>query len=111
MQGGTGRFSGTVRTTGDGLADFSYSGVEKKIDGGVFERLRSLPCWPRHTQFVTGKGLENFPDKTDSHVAVCFLAEASTDPSLSVVPCVYLPLSEVREHKAEYVKPQIGGER
>lgn len=111
MQGETGRFSGTVRATGDGLADFSYSGVEKKICGGVFEHLRSLPCWPRYTQFVTGKGLENFPDKTDSHVAVCFLSEASTDPSLSVVPCVYLPLSEVREHKAEYMKPQIGGER
>jgi len=109
MTGGTGRFSGNVQVEGQGLVPFRYSGVEKKIEDGVFAHMKSLRCWPENTRFVRGEGLKSFPDKTDSHVAVCFLSEASESPSLTVSPCVYLPLSEVRDNQPKYTKFQIGG--
>ena len=73
MSGETGRFSGSVKAAGEGVSSFEYSGVERKITDGVFAHLKSLRCWPKNTRFVKGEGLKSFPDKTDSHVAVCFL--------------------------------------
>lgn len=109
MTGRTGRFSGNVQVEGQGLVPFRYSGVEKKIEDGEFAHLKSLRCWPENTRFVRGEGLKSFPDKTDSHVALCFLSEASESPSLTISPCVYLPLSDVRDDRPKYTKFEIGG--
>jgi hypothetical protein len=111
MTGRTSRFSGNVQVEGEGLVPFRYSGIEKKIEDRVFTHLKSLRCWPENTRFVHGEGLKSFPDKTDSHVALCFLSEASESPSLTISPCVYLPLSEVRDNQKKYTRLQIGGER
>ena len=109
MSGGSGRFSGSVHATGKNLADFHYSGVETKVEGGEFAHLKGLRCWPKNTRFVRGEGLKSFPDKTDSHVALCFLTEESSVPSLTVSPCVFLPLSEVRENPSKYTRSCMGG--
>ncbi|MDE3275088.1 MAG: hypothetical protein PUJ80_03595 [Verrucomicrobiota bacterium] len=109
MTGRTGRFSGNVQVEGQGPVPFRYSGVEKKIEDGEFAHLKSLRCWPENTRFVRGEGLKSFPDKTDSHVALCFLSEASESPSLTISPCVYLPLSDVRDDRPKYTKFEIGG--
>ena len=109
MSGETGRFAGSVKAMGEGVSSFEYSGVERKITDGVFAHLKSLRCWPKNTRFVKGEGLKSFPDKTDSHVAVCFLKEQSQMPSLTIAPCVYLPLSDVRENSSKYTRSQIGG--
>lgn len=104
--GNGGRFSG--RIDAQGAEWLAYGGVEEKASDGEFSWLKSLPCWPRYTRFVESgeeRGLTEFPDKTDSHVAICILKEKSDKPTLTVCPCAFLPLSGVRENPWQYSVP------
>lgn len=103
LSGNDGRFSGRIAMQDmDWLA---YDGVEEKRSDSEFGRLKALSCWPRYTRFVNegaARGLTEFPDKTDSHIAICILREKADNPMLTVCPCAYLPLSGVRENPSRY---------
>lgn len=114
LSGNDGRFSGRIAV--QDMAWLAYDGIEEKSSDSEFARLKALSCWPRYTRFVNEgaeRGLAEFPDKTDSHVAICILKEKSDNPMLTVCPCAYLPLSGVRENPNRYSVsiPQEKGKR
>ena len=109
VQGGSGELRGSLDVDGLGLVPYEYIGREEKLSGSRYSSLKVLRCWPKNTSFVKGKGLQSYPDKTDSHVAICLIKEQSELPTLTVSPCVNLPLSDVRENPGKYVRERIGG--
>ena len=86
--------SGEVVAEGDGATGFEYNGQAVLHTGEKeFTELQSLGCWPESTHKEFNREATKIVDKTKPHVAVCIIREKSTLPRLTIVPCVFLPLS------------------
>lgn len=100
--------TGSLLAGKKGNVSYEYEGVEKVDRDPVYERLRNSTRWPKRSEFLEGQGMVSYKDKTSAHVAVCLLREPSENPTVTVSPCVFLPLSGVREDAEHYSRPCQG---
>ena len=95
--------SGDVVAEGKGGSGFSYFGEARLHNTDrQFLELQSLDCWPESTNKELLRKAETIVDKTKPHTAVCIMTEASSSPHVSVLPCVFLPLSGAYDKTDEY---------
>ncbi|MCQ2368103.1 MAG: hypothetical protein MJ109_03720 [Kiritimatiellae bacterium] len=94
--------SGYLLSGEKGDVSYEYEGFEKVDRDPIYEKLRNSPRWPKRSEFLEGQGMVSYKDKTSAHVAVCLLKESSNHPRVTVSPCVFLPLSGVREDADHY---------
>ncbi len=101
--------SGEVIAEGQGASGFSYFGEARLHDGEqAFTELQDLECWPESTHKESLRKAETITDKAKPHAAVCIMTEESDSPRVSVVPCVFLPLSGAYERDDRHAVASTG---
>lgn len=107
MRGGD--LEGEVTASGEGTSGFHFHGKAVSHTGEIgFKRLQDCSCWPEKTHKETLRRAVRIVDKTEPHAAVCVLSEQRECASITVSPCVFLPLSGARDQKSKYSVPISG---
>lgn len=104
------RLEGELKKDDGSITAYEYVGLESVDESSNYTKLKDSPRWPMRSEFLEGRGLVSYKDKTSPHVAVCILKEPDANASVTVSPCVFLPLSGVREDLERYSVACNGGD-